>query len=82
MESIAVNARLFGTLREYVPGDDHQKGVSVTLSRGGTIHDLLNLLSLPEKEARLYFIKGRSKRLTDELNDSDEVSIFLPLSGG
>jgi len=82
MGSITVNVKLFGTLRKYVPAYDHNKGVNVTLDEGSTIQDLLGILGLPENEARIFFVKGISKRYTDRLHDSDEVSIFLQVSGG
>jgi molybdopterin converting factor small subunit len=83
MGSIRVNVKLFGTLRDRISGGyDHGKGLSVTMDEGGTIRDLLSVLGLSENEARLFFVGGVSKQLGDGLNDSDEISIFLPLAGG
>ena len=82
MASIKVNVKLFGTLRERVHGYDHEKGLTVELDEGGKIRDLMRTLGLPEEESRLFFVKGVSKKLTDGLNDFDEIGIFLPLGGG
>lgn len=77
-----VNVKLFGVLRNYVSGYDHNKGVDVVLEEGETIRNLLAALSLSENEARLFFVKGVSKKVTDPLNDGDEISVFLPIGGG
>jgi molybdopterin converting factor small subunit len=82
MGSITVSVKLFGTLRQYVPAYDHNKGVNMTLDEGSTIQDLLGILGLPENEARIFFVKGISRKHTYTLNDSDEISIFLQMSGG
>lgn len=82
MGQIRVKAKLFGTLRKYAPGYDHQKGLDVTLSEGETIQNLLKLLGIPQDEARLFFIGGGIKQVTDALNDDDEISLFLPIAGG
>jgi molybdopterin converting factor small subunit len=80
--TIRVKAKLFGTLRKHVPEYDHSKGADVFLDEGSTIEDLVAALRLPENEARLFFIKGLSKRYGDRLHDSDEVGIFMQMSGG
>lgn len=81
-KSFSVNVKLFGKLRDYMPVYDHNKGVSIILEEGQTIRDLLKMLGIPENEAHICFVKGLSKRLTDMLQDSDEVSIFTQTSGG
>ncbi|MCX5813321.1 MAG: MoaD/ThiS family protein [Proteobacteria bacterium] len=81
-KSFSVNVKLFGTLRNYVPEYDHSKGIAIILEEGQTIRDLLNVLGIPENEAHVFFVRGLSKRLTDTLQESDEVSIFVQVSGG
>ena len=54
----------------------------MTLGEGSTIQDLLGILGLPENEARIFFVKGISRKHTYTLSDSDEISIFLQMSGG
>ncbi|MCX5806531.1 MAG: MoaD/ThiS family protein [Proteobacteria bacterium] len=81
-KSLSVNVKLFGMLRKYVPAYDHNKGVDVVLEEGQTVGDLLNVLGIPENEAHVFFVKGLSRRLTDILHESDEVSIFVQVSGG
>jgi|WetSurMetagenome_2_1015567.scaffolds.fasta_scaffold826336_1 molybdopterin converting factor small subunit len=79
---IRVKVKLFGTLRKYAPGYDQEKGLDVTLAEGETVQNLLDTLGIPEDEARLFFIGGAIKKLTDRLHDGDEISLFLPMAGG
>lgn len=82
MGEIRVKAKLFGTLRKYAPGYDSAKGLEVTLSEGQTVRALLQVLGIPEDEARLFSIGGVFKKVTDTLHDGDEISLFLPMAGG
>jgi len=82
MGTIRVNVKLFGTLRNHISGYDPEQGVSVELSEGSVIEDVIKHLGLPQKETGLVIMKGISQKLTDKLNDADEMSIFLPMGGG
>lgn len=82
MGQIRANVKVYGTLRGYVSNYDHLKGIDVVLKEGNTIQDLLCTLHLPEDIARLFFVGGASKRLTDIVDDGDEINIFVPVSGG
>ena len=82
MGTITVNVRLFGTLRKSHPGYDPEKGIDVELEEGRMICDLLDTLHLPEGETKLLLVRGLSRRLEYQLEDSDELSIFLPIGGG
>jgi molybdopterin converting factor small subunit len=79
---IKVKAKLFGTLRKYAPAYDSEKGLEVVLTEGQTVQSLLAVLGIPEDEARLFFIGGAFKKITDMLHDGDEISLFLPMAGG
>ncbi len=82
MEAIEVNVKLFGTLRNYLREYNPSKGAIIVLDKGNTIRDLVEVLNLPEGEMKLFFVKGLSRKITYQLEDTDEVSIFLPLGGG
>lgn len=82
MGEIRITVKVFGTLRKYVPDYDHEKGIKLDILEGSTLGDLIYILRLPPNEARLIFVKGISKKITDTLRDLDEVSIFLPIAGG
>jgi molybdopterin converting factor small subunit len=82
MKALTVTIKLFGTLRQYVPRYDHQRGVQLSLNEGATIQDLLTSAGLPESEARFFLIRGLSKKMDDPLQDKDEVCIFMQMAGG
>ena len=82
MEAIGVNVKLFGTLRNYLRDYNPSKGAIIVLDKGNTIRDLVEVLNLPEGEMKLFFVKGLPRKITYQLEDADEVSIFLPLGGG
>ena len=82
MGSIRVNVRLFATLRRFYPDYDPKNGIDVKAEEGTTIETLIRTLQLPESEARVILINGRSKKITDLITDGDQVNIFTPLGGG
>ncbi len=82
MESIRINAKLFGTLRSHIPGYDHDHGLEVVLTEGRTVRDLIQVLHIPDGESKLFLVRGLAQKLTYELEDGDEVNIFLPIGGG
>lgn len=82
MSSILVNVRLFATLRRFFPDYDAEKGIDVKAEEGSTIEKLIEVLRLPENEARVVFINGLSKKTTDIIKDGDQINIFTPLGGG
>ncbi len=82
MGSIRVNVRLFATLRRFFPDYDPEKGIEMKAEEGSTVQNLIHTLQLPEKEARVILINGRSKNLTDTITDGDQINIFTPLGGG
>jgi molybdopterin converting factor small subunit len=82
MEAIRVNVKLFGILRSHLQEYDPSKGVNVVLSEGNKICNLLDMLGLPKDETKLFLVKGLARNLAYQLDDCDEVSIFLPMGGG
>ena len=82
MGFIHVNVRLFATLRRFYPDYDPEKGMDVKVEEGSTIEKLIQFLRLPENEARVILINGKSKMTTDTIKDGDRINIFTPLGGG
>lgn len=82
MGKITVTVKLFGTLRKHVPQYDPSKGVDVALKEGDTLRDLVDRLRLPDGESKLFLVRGMNRSLAYELDDLDEVGIFLPAGGG
>jgi len=79
---IKVKVKLFATLRKYLPDYDPTRGIDVEVKEGITIHELIEILGLPQDEARVIFVNGVSKKKTEILNKLEEISIFTPVSGG
>lgn len=82
MGFIRVNVRLFATLRRFYPDYNPEKGIDVKVEEGSTIEKLIQVLQLPENEARVILINGKSKMTTDTIKDGDRINIFTPLGGG
>ena len=82
MGSIRVNVRLFATLRRFFPDCDPQKGINVEVEEGSTLQHLIQVLHLPEQEARVILINGISKKTTDQIREGDQINLFTPLGGG
>ena len=82
MGFIRVNVRLFATLRRFYPDYDPEKGIDVKVEEGSKIEKLIRVLQLPENEARVILINGKSKMTTDTIKDGDRINIFTPLGGG
>lgn len=82
MGTIHVTVKLFGTLRKHVPQYNPKKGVEVVLKEGDTLRDLVANLGLPDGENKLFLVRRMSWSPGYQLDDFDEVSIFLPAGGG
>ena len=79
---IRVNVKLFATLTRYFPDYDPRKGIEVEMKEGVTVEDLLRTLELSKNEAKNVFVNGISKKITDLINDRDQVKIFTLIVGG
>ena len=71
-----VNVKLFATLR-------HDRGSEILMNEDEdtTVRDIIDKLMIPEKEAAIIFLNGRSISVEHTLTENDTVSIF-PLVGG
>lgn len=79
---IRINVKVFATLRRFFPDYDPEKGIDVTIKEGATIEHLIQTLQLPPDEARVFLVKGLSKKMTDRIMDGDQINIFAPMGGG
>ena len=73
-----VQVKLFATLARYAPPNAED----YPLKKGTTIRDLLQQLEIPENEAKLIFINGIRKTLTEKLMGGERIGIFPPVGGG
>lgn len=74
---IHVTVRLFATLRQ-----NHEKEMFMELPDGTTIKDIIERLSIDQKDAAILMINGRGAKLDAVLDENDTVAIFPPVGGG
>jgi molybdopterin converting factor small subunit len=79
---VKVRLRLFATLAQYLPSDADGDGVTLRVSDGATLADVIGPLRIPEGEAYLTVVNGDNAGPGRLLADGDEVTLFPPLSGG
>lgn len=72
-----MTVKCFATLSSFEPTDP-----DLEFEDGVTVADVLGQLGIPVEDARIIFINGRGKELTDVLADGDRLSIFPPVGGG
>ncbi|MFX1507758.1 MAG: MoaD/ThiS family protein [Promethearchaeota archaeon] len=78
-----VKVKLFATLRDYGPkGVELGKSFSVTLEEGVTVATLLEMLKIPNKEAKIIMINGNNSEVEDKIIEGDTIAIFPPVGGG
>lgn len=77
-----IKVKLFATLVSYVPGTKPGVSFDFELPDESTLLDLMNRLSLPEREIKVAFVNGRVQPADFQLQHGDEVGIFPPIGGG
>ena len=79
---MTVEVRLFAGLAKYVRGAGNGEPFEVSLVEPYTISDLLNQLSIPEKEAFLTIVNGMALPHSTVLENGDRIGIFPAIGGG
>jgi sulfur carrier protein len=74
---MVVEVRLFATFRE---GRFNER--ELELPEGSSLSDLLGLLKIPERDAKVLIVNGLATSAEHELSDHDVVAIFPPIAGG
>lgn len=78
-----IKVKLFSTLRHHVPNSDRRlDGDEWDVTEGATVAQVLEMLSLPEKEATILLINGRKADRDKTLNEGDVLHVFPPMAGG
>jgi molybdopterin converting factor small subunit len=77
-----VNVKLFATLGAHSPHGGAGGPFEVEMPDGGRVSDLIERLKVPQTEAKLVFVNGRSQSPDYQLRDGDDVGIFPPVGGG
>ena len=73
-----IELKLFATLRKYAPDNADR----LAIEPGSTIADLIEMLGIPLKEAKLIFVNGSIAKMDTVLEGSERVGIFPPVGGG
>jgi molybdopterin converting factor small subunit len=79
---VKIKARVYATLRRYVPEAALGQPIVVELPPAATIGDVLDRLGIPRAEARVCFVAGIRQELDYQLRDDDELALFPPVAGG
>jgi sulfur carrier protein ThiS len=79
-----VKVKLYGTLREKVPGYRQSQGIEVEVPEGARVKDLLSFLEIPVVgyEKAVVAIDGRIRTTNDEIPSGAHAEIFQPMHGG
>jgi sulfur carrier protein len=72
-----IQVRLFASLRK-----GRFDACSVESGEGAAVGDILRILGIPEEEASLVFINGRSAGKDSRLRGDDRLAVFPPIGGG
>jgi len=79
---VTVTVYLHTRLQKKTP-DGLKKRLEVNLNEGDTILDLVHFLDIDvDAEQILLALNGRITTLDQQLTDSDQVHLMMPISGG
>jgi molybdopterin converting factor small subunit len=81
-KKIAVDVRLYATLRQYTPGTGVGEPIAVQMAEGATLDDLLRSLKVPGSEVKVALVNNRHQDQDYRLCDGDRVAFFPPVAGG
>jgi molybdopterin converting factor small subunit len=79
---MAIEVRLFTTLREYLPPGSVDGVYHYELEGKEIVRDLVNRLNLPFPQVHLIIINGEQGSLDSEIKDDDRIGFFPPVGGG
>jgi len=79
---IAVEVRLFASLRKYRPDLGIGECFIITLNDNANLGNLLDELKVPKEEVKAVFVNGRWEEEDYPLRDRDRIGIFPPIGGG
>ncbi len=77
-----VEIKLFGYMKEYVPGGEDYSSCQVALQDGARVDQLLERLGIPGDVPKIVLIDGLTVKPDHPLKEGDSVNIFPPLTGG
>mgnify|MGYP001772771961 CR=1 FL=1 len=78
-----VTARVYATLKRYLPEEQANNDVEFELPAGTTVRELIeNFLKIPPEAVKVVFVNGKHADMDQVLNDGDRVGVFPPVAGG
>lgn len=77
-----IELRLYASLAALMPEQTGGKSLTMEVSDGTTIRDLLQQLKVPRKEIKVIFLNGIHADDGDILKEGDRVGIFPAVAGG
>ena len=78
---IAVEVKLFATLRRQFPDWGIGEGLEAELAEGATVYPLMGNLQLLKDHVKVVFVNNAIQRGDYALSDGDAVRIFPPVGG-
>jgi sulfur carrier protein ThiS len=78
-----IEVKLYLSLLRYVPHSERRlEGNKWKVPEGSTVGQVLEMLNLPEEEAKILLINGRYAYRGRILNEGDVLQVVPPLAGG
>lgn len=78
-----IEIKVFASLRHHIPASDsHLEDNKWNIKEGATVAQVLELLNIPEEEARIFLINGRKVERTNTFREGDLLHIFPQMAGG
>ncbi len=78
---MAIEVRLFATLRRYAPDLGIGEPLQIEITKNTTARDVLRQLGIPEEDVKIVMRNNRQVELDTVLEDGDRVA-FIPAVGG
>lgn len=80
--TMTIQVKLYATLRKHLPDVPLGEKTQIEVPKDATIKDVLKILNVPEKDAKIILVNGNRKKKTDPIQENDLVVIFPPIGGG
>jgi sulfur-carrier protein len=79
---MALQIFLNASLRQYIPGYDPYRGLSLDIAPGATAGQVIARLGLPPAEVTLIMVNGRRQEADFVLQGDERLGLFPPIGGG
>jgi molybdopterin converting factor small subunit len=77
-----IELRLYASLAAFMPEQTGGKSLTMEVSEGTTIQNLLEQLKVPQEKIKLVFLNGVHANGDEILKEGDRVGIFPAVAGG